>query len=58
MVPEEDQKKVLPPPEYEDVVDIIGGPPFNEDEEKIMANAAGEMPPGSPLTAALPRLPA
>ena len=53
----EDQKKVLPPPEYEDVVDIIGGPPFNEDEEKIMANAVREMPPGSPLTAALPRLP-
>ena len=56
-VPEEDQKKVLPPPEYEDVVDIIGGPPFNEDEEKMMANAVREMPPGSPLTAALPRLP-
>ena len=56
-VPQEDQKKVLPPPEYEDVVDIIGGPPFNEDEEKIMANAVREMPPGSPLTAALPRLP-
>ena len=56
-VPEQDQKKVLPPPEYEDVVDIIGGPPFNEDEEKMMANAVREMPPGSPLTAALPRLP-
>jgi len=56
-VPAEDQKKVLPPPEYEDVVDIIGGAPFNEDEEKMMANAVREMPPGSPLTAALPRLP-
>ena len=56
-VPAEDQKKVLPPPEYEDIVDIIGGAPFNEDEEKMMANAVREMPPGSPLTAALPRLP-
>ena len=55
-VPEEDQKKVLPPPEYEDIVNIIGGPPFDEDEEKMMANAVREMPPG-PLTAALPRLP-
>ena len=41
----------------EDVVDIIGGAPFNEDEEKMMADAVREMPPGSPLTAALPRLP-
>ena len=56
-VPEEDQKNVLPPPEYEDIVQILGGPPFDEDEEKMMANAVREMPPGSPLMAALPRLP-
>lgn len=55
-VPEKDLAKVLPPPEMEDIVSIIGGAPVNESEARIMAEGLQNMAPG-PLTASLPRLP-
>jgi len=55
-VPEKDLAKVLPPPEMEDVVSIIGGAPVNESEAQIMAEGLQNMAQG-PLTSSLPRLP-
>jgi hypothetical protein len=55
-VPEKDLARVLPPPEMEDVVSIIGGAPVNENEARVMAQGLESMPPG-PLTMALPKLP-
>ena len=55
-VPEKDLAKVIPPPEMEDVVSIIGGAPVNENEARVMAQGLESMPPG-PLTMALPKLP-
>lgn len=55
-VPEKDLAKVLPPPEMEDIVSIIGGAPVNESEAQIMAEGLQNMAQG-PLTASLPRLP-
>jgi len=55
-VPEKDLARVLPPPEMEDVVSIIGGAPVNENEAQVMAQGLETMDEG-PLTAALPKLP-
>ena len=55
-VPEKDLAKVIPPPEMEDIVSIIGGEPVNESEAAIMAQGLATMPPG-PLQSALPKLP-
>ena len=55
-VPEKDLAKVIPPPEMEDIVSIIGGEPVNESEAAIMAQGLETMPPG-PLQSALPKLP-
>ena len=55
-VPEKDLAKVIPPPEMEDIVSIIGGEPVNESEAQIMAQGLETMAPG-PLQSALPRLP-
>ena len=52
----EDLAKVIPPPEMEDIVSIIGGAPVNEDEAQIMSEGLATMAPG-PITASLPRLP-
>jgi hypothetical protein len=56
VVPDQDLAKVIPPPQIEDIVNIIGGAPIDLAEEKIMAQGLQTMPPG-PLTSALPRLP-
>ena len=55
-VPEKDLARVLPPPEMEDVVSIIGGAPVNENEARVMAQGLESMDEG-PLTMALPKLP-
>jgi len=55
-VPEKDLAKVIPPPEMEDIVSIIGGEPVNESEAQVMAQGLETMPPG-PLQSALPKLP-
>jgi hypothetical protein len=55
-VPEKDLAKVIPPPEMEDIVSIIGGAPTNEDEAQIMSEGLATMAPGL-ITASLPRLP-
>ena len=55
-VPEKDLAKVIPPPEMEDVISIIGGAPVNENEARVMARGLETMDEG-PLTAALPKLP-
>ena len=55
-VPEKDLAKVIPPPEMEDIVSIIGGAPVNENEAEVMAQGLETMAQG-PLTASLPRLP-
>ena len=55
-VPEKDLARVIPPPEMEDIVSIIGGEPVNESEAQVMAQGLETMAPG-PLQSALPRLP-
>ena len=55
-VPEKDLARVIPPPEMEDIVSIIGGEPVNESEAAIMAQGLETMAPG-PLQSALPKLP-
>jgi len=56
VVPDNELAKVIPPPQIEDIVNIIGGAPVDAAEEQVMSQGLQTMPPG-PLTSPLPRFP-